>query len=395
MNSFNDKVRKHAEHVKNVATHCLTEETTKHAMILPFLDILGFSPFDPTKVKAEYAADFPGAKSSERVDYALFCHDVPVMFIEAKGCNENLNKHDGQLSRYFNATPEVVIAAITNGREWRFFTDLSKKNIMDEAPFLVVDFQNLDVGVIPRLARFKYDEFQPDALRTLAEESMYIDAFKDVIIQGLRDTHIDFVRYVATAAKIERQFNVKFLESITPLVRQAVEGAISTMVVSGLSSKDTAQPTQSPQDAPKAQEPESPQDIVDPSNPKIVTTQAELSILATVQEILGDEVQLSKNDTESYFSVLLGNKTTRWLLRYYGDKKTPSVEFQVEMTEERRRDVERAGLKIGSGGHVLLPKPQDLMRIVGLLRDSLEFCQNDDNFKRTTSKNSDQIPQQS
>ena len=126
MENFIERLRKHAEHVKNVGSHCTTEETTKQALILPLLDILGFSPFDPTRVKAEYGADFPGVKSSERVDYALFCHGVPVMFIEAKAYAENLSNHSPQLSRYFNATPEVTIGAITNGlipRVRDYFTD--------------------------------------------------------------------------------------------------------------------------------------------------------------------------------------------------------------------------------------------------------------------------------
>ncbi|MGL5633031.1 MAG: type I restriction endonuclease, partial [Azovibrio sp.] len=141
MDAFNERVKKHSDHIKAVGQHCGTEETTKQALILPFLDILGFSPFDPFKVKAEYRADFPGAKSGERVDYSLFCHDVPVMFVEAKAYSEKLQNHCPQLARYFNATPEVTIAAITNGREWRFFTDLDNKNVMDKSPFLIVDFE--------------------------------------------------------------------------------------------------------------------------------------------------------------------------------------------------------------------------------------------------------------
>jgi len=112
MQAFSERLRKHAEHVLTVGRHCATEETTKQALILPLLDILGFSPFDPTRVKAEYGADFPGAKVGERVDYALFCHDVPVMFIEAKPYGAQLSNHSPQLSRYFNATPEVAKAAI-------------------------------------------------------------------------------------------------------------------------------------------------------------------------------------------------------------------------------------------------------------------------------------------
>lgn len=76
---------------------------------MPLLDILGFSAFDQNKVRAEYQADFPGAKSGERVDYALFCNGAPVMFIEAKSYTENLSNHCPQLSRYFNATPENLL----------------------------------------------------------------------------------------------------------------------------------------------------------------------------------------------------------------------------------------------------------------------------------------------
>ena len=142
LEEFRRHIESHVEHVKKVGAHCTTEETTKQALILPLLDILGFSPYDPTKVKAEYGADFPGVKASERVDYALFSNEIPVLFIEAKAYSQDLSNHCPQLSRYYNATPEVAVAAITNGREWRFFTDLAKTNIMDRDPFLVINFEN-------------------------------------------------------------------------------------------------------------------------------------------------------------------------------------------------------------------------------------------------------------
>ncbi|VEH66681.1 Uncharacterized conserved protein [Rodentibacter pneumotropicus] len=60
---FKDRILSHAQHILRVGSHCTTEETTKQALILPFLDILGFSAYDPTKVKAEYMADFVGVKT--------------------------------------------------------------------------------------------------------------------------------------------------------------------------------------------------------------------------------------------------------------------------------------------------------------------------------------------
>jgi predicted type IV restriction endonuclease len=171
------------------------------------------------------------------VDYALFCHGVPVIFIEAKAFGEKLSNHAPQLSRYFNATPEVAVAAITNGQEWRFFTDLNNKNVMDGEPFLRVDFGSLDASLIARLYRFRHDEFQPDALRTLAEESVYLNAFTGVIGRSLREPDAEFVRYVASRSGIQRQLNARFIELIGPIVQQAIGRAVSDMVVSGLTAK--------------------------------------------------------------------------------------------------------------------------------------------------------------
>lgn len=383
MQGFTDRIRKHAEHVKNVGVHCSTEETTKQALILPLLDILGFSPFDPMRVKAEFGADFPGAKVSERVDYALFCHGVPVMFIEAKSHAEKLTNHCPQLARYFNATPEVAIAAITNGCEWRFFTDLNNKNVMDSTPFLVVDFDALDESLADRLYRFRHDEFQPEALRTLAEETVYLNAFTDVISQSLRDPDADFVRYVAGCAGIQRQFNARFIESITPIVRLAVERAVSDMVVSGLSARPApveARPVQAAA-ATEAVVDET-ADMADPTNPRIITTYAERRLFETVRDILGDSADVMPKDTESYFSVLYQGKTNRWLLRYQGDKRQPAVTFCVPLTDAHKREIARAGLQLGAADSVLLAQPEHLSRISGLVFDSLAYSQDDANFRR-------------
>ena len=160
MDAFKNRLKLHSEHVKNVGLHCTTEETTKQALILPFLDILGFSPYDPQKVKAEYGADFPGVKANERVDYALFCQGIPVMFIEAKAYKEKIDNHCPQLSRYFNSTPEVTISAITNGVEWRFFTDLKEKNIMDPTPFLKIRMDEVTDADAEQLFRFRISSNQ-------------------------------------------------------------------------------------------------------------------------------------------------------------------------------------------------------------------------------------------
>ncbi|HFB6298164.1 TPA: type I restriction enzyme HsdR N-terminal domain-containing protein [Neisseria gonorrhoeae] len=374
---FKERIASHAEHVKKVAHICTTEETTKQALILPLLDILGFSAFDPNKVRAEYQADFPGAKSGERVDYALFCNGAPVMFIEAKSYTENLSNHCPQLSRYFNATPEIAICAITNGREWRFFTDLSNKNIMDSEPFLTVDVTMLNENDMAQLYQFRHDKFQPDALRSLAEESIYLTAFTESITESLKEVDLDFVRYVAGRANIQRQFTQRYLESIRHIVKQAVQNTVSSMVVSGLSApkvQEEAAPVEKEQEDPTAP-------IIDPENNKIVTTYSERRLFDLVKSILPDDASIEAKDTESYFGVLVDGKSNRWILRYFDNKQRPSVIFPIELEESDILNIERCGLEV-SGNQVIIDTPENLLRVAWLVIDSYRFCCDDENFKR-------------
>lgn len=392
MQDFINRLKLHIEHVNRVGQHCATEETTKQALILPLLDILGFSPYDPTKVLAEFAADFPGVKATERVDYALYCNGQPVMFIEAKSYTSNLTNHAPQLSRYFNSTLGVTIGVITNGREWRFFTDLINPNVMDEKPFLIIDFTKHKAEELTQLAEFKHDNFHVEKLRYFAEENQYIQQFKAVIKKCINEVDIDFVRYVAQQANISRQLNTKFLENIQPFVKQAVEKAISDTVVKGLSAPTiiTAQPIEQQPEASETFNRDAEihintsQDIIHPDNERIITTIDEQELHRIVSELFPTH-ELTAKDTESYYSVLYQNKNNRWLFRYDVNRKRPTVQFIVPIDDQRRIELDRAGLEVLNNGQIYLDKPEHIYRAVGILKDCLNFCSNDENFKRSVN----------
>ncbi|BDH46917.1 endonuclease [Salmonella enterica subsp. enterica serovar Choleraesuis] len=382
MDNFKLRLKNHIEHVKNAGVHCNTEETTKQALILPFLDILGFNSYDPQKVKAEYGADFPGVKVGERVDYALFCQGVPVMFIEAKSYKEKIDNHCPQLSRYFNCTPEVTISAITNGQEWRFFTDLQEKNIMDPTPFLRIRMDDVTDADAEQLFRFRHDKFKPEALRTLAEESVYISSFSKVISSSLKDVDSEFVRYVASRANIGRQLNQRFIDSITPLVREAVQRSVSAMVVSGLSANQPiSEESISLVEINSSDLIDDKADQIDPDNPNIVTTHNERSLFDKVVSIIGPEKDLQSKDTESYYSVLYQGKTNRWIVRYHDKKNRSSIQLPIDLTPIAINEVTRAGLE-HDGTRIYIDKPEDVLRISGLILDSFQYATNDENFKK-------------
>lgn len=385
MPQFKELLNKHVEHVKTLGPHCTTEETTKQALILPFLNILDFNPFDPTKVKAEYGADFPGVKNNERVDYALFSDGHPVMFIEAKPFTEKLTNHTGQLSRYFNATPGVAITAITNGREWRFFTDLKNTNIMDDTPFLIVDITSLSDTDAEQLSRFRHDNFQPEKLKSFAEERVYASIFQNVIEGCLRDPDAEFVKFVATRANLVPKLTGKFIETIAPIVKHSVAEAISRMVVSGLSAPLAPINIPTEQVIVATGDSKEVGNIVDSENSKIVTTAAERRILEMVQVILEGQVPESDivgKDTESYYTVLYQGKVNRWLLRYVGDRVKPYVTFNAPLSEQHKTQAIKRGLEVGANNSIILLKPEHLMKLAGMINDALSFCQDDKNFKR-------------
>jgi len=99
--------------VIKIKQQLLTEEATKNALIMPFIQLMGYDIFDPTEVVPEYVADI-GLKKGEKVDYAIIKNGEPIIIIECKHWKENLSLHNEQLLRYFNVC-KAKLAILTNG----------------------------------------------------------------------------------------------------------------------------------------------------------------------------------------------------------------------------------------------------------------------------------------
>lgn len=136
-----------------------TEEATKNAMVMPFIQALGYNVFDPTEVTPELVADV-GTKKGEKVDYAILKDGKPIMLFECKKSGGDLSiNHAGQLFRYFHVT-EARFGVLTNGLVYRFFTDLEQPNKMDEKPFFefnVLDFKDRDIDELKKFAKSLFD----------------------------------------------------------------------------------------------------------------------------------------------------------------------------------------------------------------------------------------------
>jgi hypothetical protein len=80
----------------------LTEEAAKTALVMPFIQALGYDVFNPSEVIPEFTADV-GVKKGEKVDYAICREGAVSILIECKPATAELSpSHASQLYRYFS-----------------------------------------------------------------------------------------------------------------------------------------------------------------------------------------------------------------------------------------------------------------------------------------------------
>ena len=80
---FKDQIKQLGERVLRLKDQIKTEEATKNAFVMPFIQALGYDVFNPLEVIPEFTADI-GIKKGEKVDYAIMKDDKPILLIECK-----------------------------------------------------------------------------------------------------------------------------------------------------------------------------------------------------------------------------------------------------------------------------------------------------------------------
>ena len=134
------------------------EDATINVSVSPLIRALGYNTQDLDEVYPQYPI-----LNTDAVDYAILRDEVPVMFVEAKSAGNKLqNKEWKQLFQYFNAEIGLRFGILTNGVEYRFYTDLKADNIMDKEPFLTLDMLNLDERLVAELEGFTKTGFDPE-----------------------------------------------------------------------------------------------------------------------------------------------------------------------------------------------------------------------------------------
>lgn len=322
---FADELKALGERVKNLKDQILTEEATKTSFIMPFFQLLGYDIFNPLEFVPEYTADV-GIKKGERVDYAILLNGQPSILIEAKWRGENLDKHGSQLFRYFQTT-KAKFGILTNGVEYRFFTDLDEPNKMDLKPFFVLDVTNIKDADIAAIKKFHKSNFNVDELFDAAEDLKYSNQIKTLFKKNLEDINDNFANYVLCEV-YEGRKTQQVVEKFKPVIKRAVNQFISDLLNERLTSalsrtKDDAE-KDNPENKPK------PAEETEEKDNRIATTDEERDGYAIIKAILRNVLPVERifcRDTVNYFGVLCDNKNYKWICRLKVERANKFIIF--------------------------------------------------------------------
>ncbi len=331
------------------------EETTKMALIVPFIRLLGYDPNDPREVRLEFCADFAqgdGKKHQDRMDYAIFDKSglKLLMVIEAKPLGCKLDENSKQLARYIGQEPILHFGILTNGCIYRFFGDLDQPNVMDKKPFFEfsLDNPNTDwVRVGQLLSKFSRGTFNAETLVTDAENSRYRQAMTDKIATSLRNPAADegFMKWLTSNVYTGNR-TTKVMERLAELARESVEPALVSVLeddfLDRLKQRFQRQPDTKETDEVIADKTKLKEEMstLAPIGPKsaIVTTEEELEFYEVVKEVcvsagINAEDVLFR-DTVNYFNVSY-KRPTKWFIRFFGDAKRKNIVSPLSLEEAK------------------------------------------------------------
>ena len=326
---FKDSIKQIVERIEKLKDNLHTEEATKNALIMPFLTALGYDVFNPLEVLPEMTCDISG-KKGEKIDYAILKEGEPIMLIECKHWQQDLNLHDNQLLRYFTVS-KAKFGILTNGIVYRFYTDLETPNKMDDKPFLEVNLLDLKDNQIEDLKKFHKSYFDLDSILSSASELKYMGELKSVISREFTSPSPDFVKYLG---KHESLFTPKVLDQFTPLVKRAISSYINDLISDRLKAAikdDNNADTQIEQ--------EQITDNTAASNTEINTTDEEKEAFYIVKSILRDVIpadRIAFRDAKSYCTVIIDDNNRKLICRLYLNSETTK---KIVFLDENKKEI--------------------------------------------------------
>lgn len=300
-----------------------TEEATKNAFVMPFIQILGYDIFNPTEVIPEFICDI-GTKKGEKVDYVIKRDNEPILIIECKHWKENVDAHNSQLHRYYHVS-KARFGVLTNGHIYNFYSDLEKPNIMDEKPFFTLDLSNVKNTSIKILENFTKSGYNLENILDSAEGLKYIKAIRNEFEKEISDPSDEFIKLL-----VSRFFDKPLIASRLLSFKEYAKKAISNSINESINFRLKNALNIGEVVPSKNTESIAPIDENSSDDSKIVTTEEELEGFQIVKAILREIFPADRifyRDTQSYFGILLDNNNRKPLCRLHFNSSNKYIEL--------------------------------------------------------------------
>lgn len=313
---FKDQIAQLAARVEKMLPQIQTEEATKNALVMPFIQIMGYDVFNPFEVNPEFIADL-GIKKGEKVDYAIMKDGEPTILIECKHHLENLDPHNSQLFRYFHTT-KAKFGLLTNGLVYRFYTDLVEKNKMDSTPFFEFKLTEIKEAEIAELKKFHKSYFDVDSITNTASELKYLNELKTLLHQEIAEPSDGFITFF-TKQVYPKVITARIKEQFAPIIKRSFNQLISDAINERLKLAMNQEKEKDVAEAQKIEE----INALEPES-GIVTTEEEIEGFFIVKSMLRatvDPKRITYRDALSYFAILLDDNNRKTICRLYLNNK--------------------------------------------------------------------------
>lgn len=312
---FAQKVKDLAVRSRHASQHAISEEATKTAVVLPFIQALGYDAFNLEEVIPEFVADV-GIKRGEKIDFAIKVDGKAAILIEVKPISMSLGTAQySQLFRYFS-TVEARLAILINGKEVWFFSDIDEKNRMDKKPFFVFDLQNYDDRQVAELARFQKANFDIESILEAASNLKYVKSAAAELSKQLANPDDEFVRFIG-----RQIYDGSMTKAAVEMLRPAIQAALDEVIRNRIQERlnvtfGKEKPAPEGDDRPG----------IDPAETSdVVTTTDETQAFMIIRAIgsrFAPVGRITMRDARTYCSIFMDDNNRKPVCRLYFNAKT-------------------------------------------------------------------------
>jgi len=331
-----DRLDDLASRISQQRAHVTTEEATKNALVMPFISALSYDVFNPVEVVPEFTADV-GIKKGEKVDYVIMRDGKPAILIECKSVGTDLDQaHASQLYRYFSVT-DARFGVLTNGIEYRFFTDLEASNKMDARPFLEINLLAITDRSVEELKKFTKETFDLEQILSTASDLKYTKGIKRAISEEWVNPSEELVRYFGSKVYSGRMTQA-VRDQFTTITKRALQEFISDRVSERLKSALAREEDMADKFSSSPDDPETESD-----SSGIETTEEEIEGYYIVKSIVREVVDAKRvfmRDTQSYCGILLDDNNRKPVCRLYFNASQKYVGVLDEKKNVDRHPIE-------------------------------------------------------